>query len=330
MTRRILVTGSSGFVGRHAIRALAKSAGPGDSIVGLGRLGQVEDPVSNVGFLKVDLLDTVALSSAVADIRPTHILHLAALSSVHQANRSPLEAWRTNIVGLLNLADATIVEAAGATMVYVSSGEVYGSAFIEGSPVTESTIPAPRNVYSRTKLAGESLLSDLLPSGDVKLITLRPFNHVGPGQDTRFVVASFADQIARIECGMSPPQIDVGQLSPLRDFLDVRDVVDAYRAVIYNSGSLPHGSLYNVCSGVSRTIASVLTDLQTQSTADFTIHVAGDRARPTEIPVTAGDASLIREAMGWCPSIPWEKTLADVLDYARSNVRLQASNRQGS
>ena len=140
--------------------------------------------------------------------------------------------------------------------------------------------------------SGEQLLRDLLPRIGVKLVVLRPFNHIGPGQDERFVVASFAGQIARIEAGLVPPCLEVGNLSSYRDFLDVADVAAAYADLIGRAESLPDGSVFNISSGQPRTIASVLEDLRARARVPFEIRVAPERVRPAEIPLAAGDAGL--------------------------------------
>ncbi|MGH1590746.1 GDP-mannose 4,6-dehydratase [Methylobacterium phyllosphaerae] len=202
----------------------------------------------------------------------------------------------------------------------MSTGEVYGSAFLAGHALSEAAEPLPRNTYARSKWVGEQLLRDLLPRIGVKLVVLRPFNHIGPGQDERFVVASFAGQIARIEAGLVLPCLEVGNLSSYRDFLDVADVAAAYADLIGRAESLPDGSVFNISSGQPRTIASVLEDLRTRARVPFEIRVAPERVRPAEIPLAAGDAACLHAVTGWEPRVPWDESLTRVLDDARARL----------
>lgn len=164
------------------------------------------------------------------------------------------------------------------------------------------------------------MLLDILARTDVRLVILRPFNHTGPGQDERFVVPSFAGQIARIEAGLSPPRLEVGNLTAQRDFLDVADVARAYVDLIASAESLPSGTILNICSGQPRSIESILNDLSALALRPFTVAQAPDRMRPSEIPIAIGDAGSIQAAIGWAPSINWAKTLSDVLAAARSAI----------
>ena len=314
--KRILITGAGGFVGRHAVEGIAAGLEPGDRLAGIGR-DRIEDLPEPVERHVVDLLDERALGRFVAAFRPTHTLHLAAAASVHQAASSPSQTWRVNVGALLNLADAICREASGSAFFFVSSAEVYGRAFLSGRAVSETDLPQPATAYARTKLAGEMLLGDILPAAKVKLIVLRPFNHVGPGQDERFVLPSFAGQIARIEAGLAPPVMEVGDLSATRDFLDVRDVVDAYIRLIAMSDALPGGSVFNICSGEPRRISAILDALRSAARVPCEIRVASDRLRPSEIPTACGSAHALAEAAGWQPRIPWSQTLGAVLDDAR-------------
>ncbi|GEO97824.1 NAD-dependent epimerase/dehydratase family protein [Methylobacterium haplocladii] len=320
MVTRILITGVGGFVGRHALRALAGARAPGDAIAGLG-LHVPENAPEGVSLAAIDLLDGATLSRFFAAFAPTHVLHLAGLSSVGQAGGAPAETWRVNLLGVLNVAEAMVAGAPGSTFLFASSGEVYGRAFLAGEALDETVVPQPANTYARTKLAAEGLLADVLPAAGIRLVTLRPFNHIGPGQDERFVVPSFAGQIARIEAGLSEPVLDVGDLTARRDFLDVGDVVAAYAAVIRGSDSLEPRSVFNVGSGRARPISDLLNGLREQARVPFEIRVAADRLRPSEIPTASGDASALTRATGWKPRIALAESLTRILDDARARVR---------
>ena len=313
--RRVLVTGAAGFVGRHALAALA-GAGT-EALLGIGR-GTIPALPEGADFRTLDLADRETLAACLRDFRPSHVLHLAAQASVGQAAGAGLETWRTNVAGLLNLAEALRAEAPAATLVFASSSEVYGRAFLSGRPVDEDVVPQPVGVYARTKRVGEEMLADVLAGSAVRLIVVRPFNHTGPGQDERFVVPAFAHQIARIEAGRMPPRLAVGNLSAQREFLDVRDVVRAYAQVIAASEELASGTVLNVASGRSHAIASVLEDLTRLARVPFEVVVDPTRMRPSEIPVALGDGRRIHAATGWAPKVPWSETLASVLADARA------------
>lgn len=316
---RILITGAGGFVGRHAMAAFTRGLGPGDALAGIGNS---LSPASQAQIVlsRINLLDASAITDFVADFRPTHILHLAAASSVQQSIGSAIETWRSNVIGLLNLVKAVVAHAKGTTFFFVSSGEVYGRAFLCGVPVDESMRPWPTNTYSRTKLVGEDLLADTLASADVKLVILRPFNHIGCGQDERFVVPSFAGQVARIEAGLSPPIVEVGDLSAKRDFLDVSDVVAAYVALMEASDELADRSTFNIASGVARPISDILDHLTSKARVSFEVRIAGDRLRPSEIPTASGNASALTATIGWRPIVSWADSITSVLDDARSRI----------
>lgn len=317
---RILITGVGGFVGRHALWTLAAARVPGDALAGLG-LHVPEAAPEGVTLAGIDLLDGAAVSAFVARFAPTHVLHLAGLASVGQAGGAPAQTWRVNFSGTLNLAEAVVAGAPGSTFLFASSGEVYGRAFLAGGALDETAVPLPANTYARTKLAGETLLADVLPAAGIRLVTLRPFNHIGPGQDERFVVASLACQIARIEAGLSDPVLEVGDLSARRDFLDVGDVVAAYAAVIRRTDDFETASIFNVGSGRARPVSELLDGLRERARVPFEIRIAADRLRPSEIPTASGDASALTRATGWQPRIDLANSLARILDEARTRIR---------
>lgn len=319
--RRVLVTGASGFVGRHVLAGLA-SAGYA-ALLGLGRHEGATVP-AGAEFRAVDLADRVGLAACLRSFRPSHVLHLAAQASAAQAQGAGAETWRTNVAGLLNLADGLLAEVPKSTLIFVSSSEVYGRAFLSGESVTEDTIPKPVGVYARTKHVGEEMLTDVLAESESRLIILRPFNHTGPGQDERFVVPAFAHQIARIEAGLIPPRLAVGNLDSYRDFLDVRDVARAYAMTIEASERLESGTILNIAAGRPRKIRSVLDDLTQLARVPFEIVVDPSRARASEIHFASGDNRRIRKATGWMPEIPWSETLVQALEDARARVAAES------
>jgi GDP-4-dehydro-6-deoxy-D-mannose reductase len=314
--RRVLVTGVGGFVGQHFVREFAELRDVGDRVIGIER-SEIAGACNFCETHRLDLLNNEGVRTLVATLKPTHILHLAALSSLPQAIGTPSNAWRSNFVATLNLAEAVAEHCSeAATFLYASTSEIYGRSFKSGVAVDENTLAQPLSIYGRTKYTTELMVADVLPA-TMRLIILRPFNHTGAGQDERFVLPSFAGQIARMELGLAPPVLEVGDLSPSRDFLDVRDVVIAYSSLLLAADTLAMRLIYNISSGTPRKISSVLSELRALARIDFEIRVAADRLRPSEIPTAVGNSDAIRAAVGWEPMIPWAETMHSIIDYAR-------------
>jgi GDP-4-dehydro-6-deoxy-D-mannose reductase len=318
MARRILITGATGFVGTHLLRQLEGVLPREDEILATGRRATLGWEEGRAAYHQLDLNDHDAVQHIVTTFRPTHTVHLAALSSVHQALRTPGETWRSNVCGTLNLAEALASHAKDGNLIFVSTSEVYGRSFASGEQLDETAPLAPANPYARSKAAAEDVVRDT--SGNNRVIVLRPFNHAGPGQDERFVVASFAAQIARIDLGLAEPVLRVGDLSAERDFLDVEDVTRAYAAIILHSERLPLRSIFNIASGVPRKIASIVEHFKKRARCAFSVEVDEARKRPSEIPRALGGADAIRAAIRWQPEIPWETTLQRVLDDWRGRL----------
>ena len=308
----ILLTGAEGFVGGYARPALA-AAFPAARITGSG-LGATDH--------RLDVTDRRAVFEAIAALRPEACLHLAGVAAVDIAGRDPGRAWAVNLHGALNIAEAILAHAPDCRLLFVSSGEVYGGSFRAGAALDESAPLHPLNLYAVTKAAAELGLGALAGRG-LRLLRLRPFNHTGAGQSEAFVAPAFAGQIARIEAGLAPPVLQVGALTPERDFLDVRDVCAAYAACIAGFDHLPNDQPVNIASGRGVKIGELLRQLLAQARTPIEVREDPARLRPVEIARAVGDAGLARRALGWRPSIPLEETLGAVLEAARREPGLQ-------
>ncbi|TDX65686.1 GDP-4-dehydro-6-deoxy-D-mannose reductase [Methylosinus sp. sav-2] len=313
---RILVTGGSGFVGRYVLEALAR-AYPAAHRLSLARPGEPA-PDQRWTPIAFDLLDAEAVDAAIAQARPDLVIHLAAQASAAQSFLAAEETWRVNFDGAFNLASALARHAPAAVLLFASTADVYGASLVEG-PAHEDMIPRPLSVYARSKLAAESMLADVLPQ-TARLIVARPFSHIGPGQDKRFAVASFAAQIVEIERGRAEPRLSVGDLSVQRDFLDVRDVVDAYLRLIAVAPDLPARNVFDIASGETRPLASLVEKMRALARRDFEIVVDPDRLRPADIPIARCAAGKMRAATGWSPRRTIDETLVDLLDHWRAAV----------
>lgn len=313
----ILLTGGAGFVGRHLAPVL------GARFAGARRVVLVQGPEASVtpGWESVaaDLTDEAAVEAVVARLRPTMVVHLAAQSSVGQAAGMAEQTWRVNFGGSFALARALARQDAEGAFLFASSSEVYGTSFRRGR-VDEETAPQPANAYGASKLAAEHMLRDMLPAS-VRLIIARAFNHSGPGQDERFVLPAFAAQVARIEAGLSPPRMLVGNLEAERDFLHVADVVEAYVRLLAASPDFERRTLVNIASGQARKIADLAGILRARATVPFEIVQDPGRLRPSEIVRAAGDAARIRALVGWEPEHTPEMLLEDLLGWWRAQVR---------
>lgn len=297
---RILVTGAAGFVGRHLMPALAAAY-----------------PAATLLTPQFDVTDPAATDDALATHRPDAVVHLAAVAAPAEAHRDPAAAWNVNLHGTLNLARAVLAHAPGAVLLFAGSADAYGASFRAVAPLDEQAPLAPQNTYAATKAAADLALGAMAADG-LRVVRARPFNHTGPGQDPAFVTPAFARQVARIEAGLQPPVLDVGALDPERDFLDVRDVCAAYAACL--GADLRSGTILNLASGTPRRIGDVLDALVALAGIEAEIRTAATRLRPADIPRAHGNAARARAALGWAPRIPWQRTLADVLQDWRARV----------
>lgn len=298
--RRLLLTGAGGFVGRHVIA----SGRPGGTFA---RWDVVPAPTG------CDIRDADAVREIVADARPDAVLHLAAQSFVPRSFDDPRETFAVNLGGTLNLLIALDHTGFKGRMLLVSSGDVYGRVPESELPVEESRVPAPRSPYAVSKIAAEQLCLQWHRTNGLDVMIARPFNHVGPGQDARFVLPALARQVAAIASGRAPPLIEAGDIDTTRDFTDVRDVVAAY-AAIFEKG-VP-GATYVIGSGEERRVRDLLAAMCAIAGIDPEITQDPSRMRPAEQRRMAADASLLRHDTSWQPCIPIETTLQDILKEA--------------
>ncbi len=306
-----LITGAGGFVGRHLARHLRSL---GQEVHGLGR---GEAPPDLQQFHRADLLDVAATRRAIAAARPGAVYHLAAQSAVPQSWDDPAGTVVNNLVGQINLLEAVRAEELDPVIVVAISSEVYGLVQPEDNPISEDVPLRPVSPYAVSK-AGQDLLAYQYAMGrGMRIVRLRAFNHVGPGQSDRFAIASFARQIAEIERGLRPPVVEVGDLTAERDFSDVRDIVRAY--VLAAECGRP-GEVYNVGSEAGRRVADVLEGLIGLSTVRVDVQQEVSRLRPADVPRLVCNAARLRSATGWKPMIPFEESLRDVLEDWRARV----------
>ena len=296
---RALVTGGHGFVGGWLRTHLEER---GDEIVG--------------PEFEVDVRDAVALRTALDGARPDAVYHLAALSHVGDSWDAPEETFVVNALGTLHLLEAARTLAVPPRLLLVCSAEVYGSVRPEQLPINEETPLRPVTPYAASKVAAEFVGLQAYLAHQLPVVRVRAFNHVGPGQSPAFVVSSLARQIAVAE-REGGTRLCVGNLTPRRDFTDVRDVVRAYRLLIERGHP---GEVYNVCSGRDVGIEELARRMLDRAGLDLEIAIDPDLVRPVEVPVVRGDPGRVHAATGWTPLIPLDDTLDDVLTYWRSEL----------
>jgi len=230
----ILITGANGFAGQHLLPAL-KTAFPAARLI----------PTGLDGHDRLDVTDKAAVAATFTAQKPDFCIHLAAISAIGASRADPEKSWAINCHGTINLGRAILEHAPSTRLIFISTAEVYGASFKPGLPLPEIAPLLPQNTYAATKAAAEMALCALAAEG-LRVLRLRPFNHTGPAQREDFVVPAFAAQIARIEAGLQPPEILVGNLDSERDFLDIADICAAYTAAIQHFDQLPNNTVLNL------------------------------------------------------------------------------------
>ncbi len=315
---KVLVTGAGGFVGRHLLTHLRTNT----DIELYGTLvSEAERQPELVALCPalhvLDLREPEAVRDLLATIKPDQIFHLAGQAYVPRSFEDPWETLENNIRGTLNLLQSLHDLDLPSRILVVGSAEIYGSVQPDKLPVNEDTPFAPSSPYSVSKIAQDMLALQYALAYNIFTVRVRPFNHIGPGQNDRFSVSNWAKQIVGAELGQREAVIYVGNLAAARDFTDVRDVVRAYSALLVHSVA---GEVYNVCSGQAHSMQSILETLIGYSKVPIEIRVEADRFRPVEIPIMTGDNSRLRRATGWQPQIPIEQSVRDVLDEWRQRI----------
>jgi len=297
---KALVTGAHGFVGRHLVAHLRAE---GDDVAVLDHEG--EQPV--------DVTDGPSVTKMVGERRPDVVYHLAAVSHVGQSWDAPERVWRVNAEGTLHVLRAC-VETGVARVLVVGSADEYGAVDEGALPLAEDAPLRPLTPYGVSKVAADFLALQAFLGSGLATLRVRSFNHTGPGQAPRFLVPGLAARVAAAE-REGRDEVAVGALDPVRDLLDVRDVVRAYRLLVERGEA---GEAYNVCRGRGVSVADVAGQLLASAQRPLRLAVDPDLVRPVEVPRLVGDPTKLRGAIGWEPQIPLEDTLADVLADARA------------
>ncbi len=309
----IIITGAGGFVGKHLASHLQK-----DNHQILGIDINTEGISSSLGSRAVDLTRADETEMLIKDFKPDRIYHLAAQSSVSFSWEKPIDTFRVNVFGGINLLNAVRQHKKECRVLAVCTAEEYGP--WAGGAIAEDFNIFPQNPYAISKAALDFFSLTYSKAYDMDVFVTRSFNHIGPGQSERFVTSDFARQIAFIEQGLAEPVLKVGNLSAYRDFLDVRDVVAAYSFILEKGNK---GRPYNVCSGQKTKIADLLSTLIGFSSHKdiIKVKVNQDKFRPIDIVSIYGDNSRLKKDTGWEPAYDLKASLAHTLDWWRERVK---------
>jgi GDP-4-dehydro-6-deoxy-D-mannose reductase len=310
---KVLITGFTGFVSKYLLDHLADSSEE-FTILGLSR-SQYFDAFSiknlTISVKKIDLNSQAELKDVLAHFRPNYIYHLASDSSVSYSWVKPIESFLNNTNIFLNLVESVRLLGLKCKILSVGSSEEYGMVSTHDLPLTEESILNPISPYAVARVSQELLSKVYVQGYGMDIIMTRSFNHIGPNQKDNFVISSFARQIIQYKLGLIDT-IEVGNVSIIRDFLDVRDVVKAYTALMANGTS---GEVYNICSNQGYALSEIIAMMMNLAGVAHGYTVNPALIRPVDNPVIIGSNAKIKVQCDWQPHIPFEKTLQDTLNY---------------
>ena len=310
-----LIIGGGGFVGGYLIRELAAHG---------YEVHATHLPAENISACcekhVLNILEKDDISALINSVSPDVIYHLAAQSSVSVSWKNPQMTAEINVIGEINILDVLRESTEKKRLIVIGSGEEYGYIRNGACPLKESEPLNPGNIYAATKACQEMLSRIYSRAYDMDIVMVRAFNHSGPEQSPVFVISDFCKQIAEIEKGIKPPEISVGNLSAMRDFTDVRDVVRAYRLLAATGKS---GSTYNVGRGQAVSIQYILDTALSLSSAVITVKTDTSRLRTSDIPIIEPDITEIHNDTGWTAEISVVQTIKDTLNYWRNNLKVR-------
>ncbi len=326
MLLKILITGIAGFVGKHLTSYLTKDESKEANYKILGIDLNLKDFDSDdykkhgrkIEFAEVDLTNREKVFSIIRKFKPDQVYHLAAQSSVSYSWENPVETFRVNVFGGINILEAIKSFCPQCRVLMVCTAEEYGETKSEDKAIDENFRIYPQNPYAISKSALDFFSSVYCSAYRLPVFISRSFNHIGPGQSERFVISDFARQIALIDKDMQEPVIMVGNVESCRDFLDVRDAVKAYNYII-NRGI--KGQVYNVCSGEKRKISDLLDILISLSKKrNIKVEIDRSRFRAIDVKTIYGNNGKLKAHTGWSPEYSVEQSLEDTLDYWKEKL----------
>jgi len=313
---RYLITGFSGFVGKHFLEYLEKLHSPvsvlGVDIVspdfGLNRLHHMQ-----CDFEKMDLLDREGIEKSILQFQPNLILHLASYSSVAFSWQNPVKSFQNNTNIFLNVLEAVHSVNTGIRILSVGSSEEYGDLAGGNTLFHEEDALHPVSPYAVARVTQEMLSKVYAKGFGLDIVMTRSFNHIGPGQKEIFVIASFAKRLVEMKKeGAASPKLMTGDISLIRDFVDVRDVVRAYDGLLKKGQK---GEIYNICRGVGYSLKELVQQMASILGMDVLTETDEKLIRPNDNKVIIGCNEKIKRDIGWTPEIPLRRSLEDVINF---------------
>lgn len=341
---KVLITGITGFAGSHLAEYCMTLQGIEvygacrwrsrlDNLQDLARAGHlnniVEDSINNaetlrrkartgaVNLVQGDITDGASMKRLIESVRPDRIFHLAAQSFVPTSWNAPAETFHINAIGQINLFEAIIAAGLSPRVHIAGSSEEYGLVHEHEVPMKETNPLRPLSPYAVSKVAQELLAWQYFRSYGLHAVVTRGFNHTGPRRGEVFVTSTVAKQIAEIEKGLHPPVLYVGDVEVKRDWTDVRDMVRGYWLALEKGEP---GDVYNIGSGMTRTVREMMEIQLGLSTKKIEVTQDPARLRPSDVRILWSDITKFRQQTGWEPTIPFTKTMQDLLDYWRGRV----------
>ncbi len=322
MKKQVLITGVGGFVGSHLLDLLVSKKANYELygiIRGRSSLEKIGHNVNSLRMINCDLVNFGSVFNVVREIKPDFIYHLAGESSVKLSWAGPFSSVNNNIVATLNILEALrFVDNKETKILLACSSEEYGLISEEDIPIKEETSLKPVSPYAVTKVAVDMFGSQYYSSYGIRVIRIRAFNHTGPRRDEVYALSNFAKQIVEVEKGIKENKISVGNLSAIRDYTDVRDVVRGYELAME---LCEPGEVYNLCSSKGYKMGNLLEILIGLSKLHIQIAQNEGRLRPVDLPIIVGDNSKFVKTTSWKPQISIEHTLQDLLNYWRKQLR---------
>lgn len=318
--KKFLITGVSGFVSYHFIRFLEENEIK-SSILGIDAVPFVQKrsyKFVQIEFRQMDLLNRDSIENTIFRFQPDYILHLASYSSVAFSWKNPIQSFRNNTNVFLNLIDSVRELGLNSRILSVGSSEVYGNINTDHLPLKEDSMLDPVSPYAVARVSQEMLSKVYADAYNVNVLMTRSFNHIGPNQKDVFVVSSFAKKVAELKKqGKQEGMIETGDLSIVRDFLDVRDVVRAYYLILDRATT---GSIYNICSGHGISLKDVIDKLSDIAKIKIRTQINQNFIRPADNKKIIGSSGKMLEDFGWEPKISIDQSLTDIYRYWYNNI----------
>lgn len=313
--KKILITGIAGFVAKHFVEYLQKNNLKYE-ILGLDILDDYEINYKYAKYKKIDLTDRALIQEVLDNFKPDYILHLASVSSVSVSWQKPVQSFVNNTNIFLNIVESIRELGLKTRILSIGSSEEYGNYPADKMPLKENYELLPCNPYAVARVSQEMLSKLYADSYNVDIIMTRSFNHIGPRQKEIFVIPSFIKQLINIKNDPTNNEIKVGNIEITRDFLDVRDVVDAYYKILTQGKK---GEIYNVCSGNGIKLKEIIETVSKILNITPKITVDENRIRPADNLIIVGDNSKLKSELNWNPTYSLENTLKDMINYMGEN-----------